>query len=172
MIVLIGFCIDFEYVSRTLKSAVQFSNLASAFIIHGRITCFPDIHSLLLLSRYITPAFLNVNLLPSLHDFNWCRNCNICHTHRKKPFRHATCSIRAANALAIGFRRNGMARHQVAASISLRIVRPIQGLPGVLSGIIRGLIAEEFIMEAERLNSLSALLADLTMREAELRRYL
>jgi peptide chain release factor 2 len=35
-----------------------------------------------------------------------------------------------------------------------------------------GLIAEEIIMEAERLNSLSALLADLTTREAELRRYL
>jgi hypothetical protein len=35
-----------------------------------------------------------------------------------------------------------------------------------------GLIAEETIMEAERLNSLSALLADLTAREAELRRYL
>jgi hypothetical protein len=35
-----------------------------------------------------------------------------------------------------------------------------------------GLIAKEFVMEAERLNSLSALLADLTTREAELRRYL
>jgi hypothetical protein len=40
------------------------------------------------------------------------------------------------------------------------------------SGIMMGLIAKEFIMEAERLNSLSALLADLTTREAELRRYL
>jgi hypothetical protein len=40
------------------------------------------------------------------------------------------------------------------------------------SVIIYGLIAEETIMEAERLNSLSALLADLTAREAELRRYL
>lgn len=35
-----------------------------------------------------------------------------------------------------------------------------------------GLIVEEFIMEAERVNSLSTLLADLTAREAELRRYL
>jgi peptide chain release factor 2 len=34
------------------------------------------------------------------------------------------------------------------------------------------LIAEQKIMEAERLNSLAALLADLTTREAELRRYL
>ena len=43
----------------------------------------------------------------------------------------------------------------------------------VLWGIIRGLIAyEKIIMEAERLNTLSALLADLTTREAELRRYL
>lgn len=39
-------------------------------------------------------------------------------------------------------------------------------------GIIYGLIAEQEIMEAERLNALSALLADLTTREAELRRYL
>jgi len=31
---------------------------------------------------------------------------------------------------------------------------------------------EEAIMEAERLNSLTSLLADLTVREAELRRYL
>ncbi|PXX47247.1 hypothetical protein DFR42_101824 [Undibacterium pigrum] len=39
---------------------------------------------------------------------------------------------------------------------------------------MQGLIALEKykIMEAERLNSLSALLADLTVREAELRRYL
>jgi hypothetical protein len=35
-----------------------------------------------------------------------------------------------------------------------------------------GLIAEEIAMEAERLNTLSSLLADLTDREAELRRYL
>jgi hypothetical protein len=35
-----------------------------------------------------------------------------------------------------------------------------------------GLTGHEFIMEAERLNALSALLADLTAREAELRRYL
>jgi hypothetical protein len=35
-----------------------------------------------------------------------------------------------------------------------------------------GFIAEYVIMEAERLNSLSALLADLSSREAELRRYL
>jgi hypothetical protein len=35
-----------------------------------------------------------------------------------------------------------------------------------------GLIARENTMEAERLNALSALLADLTIREAELRRYL
>jgi hypothetical protein len=34
------------------------------------------------------------------------------------------------------------------------------------------LIAEQKTMEAERLNSLSALLADLTTREVELRRYL
>jgi len=33
-------------------------------------------------------------------------------------------------------------------------------------------IKEQNIMEAERINSLSALLADLTIREAELRRYL
>jgi hypothetical protein len=37
---------------------------------------------------------------------------------------------------------------------------------------MRGLIAKEIVMEAERLNALSALLADLTSREAELRRYL
>jgi hypothetical protein len=42
----------------------------------------------------------------------------------------------------------------------------------VRSGIISGLIAKEFIMEAERLNSLAALLADLKTREAELRGYL
>jgi hypothetical protein len=35
-----------------------------------------------------------------------------------------------------------------------------------------GLIAQEFAMEAERLNSLSSLLADLSTRTAELRRYL
>ena len=33
-------------------------------------------------------------------------------------------------------------------------------------------IEDQNIMEAERINSLSALLADLTVREAELRRYL
>jgi hypothetical protein len=33
-------------------------------------------------------------------------------------------------------------------------------------------IKEQNTMEAERINSLSALLADLTTREAELRRYL
>jgi len=37
---------------------------------------------------------------------------------------------------------------------------------------MQGLIAEGLIMEAERLNSLSSLLADLTDREADLRRYL
>jgi hypothetical protein len=35
-----------------------------------------------------------------------------------------------------------------------------------------GLIASEIAMEAERLNSLSSLLADLSTRAAELRRYL
>lgn len=40
------------------------------------------------------------------------------------------------------------------------------------SRIIQGLIAREKIMEAERLNALSALLADLNTREVELRRYL
>jgi hypothetical protein len=43
------------------------------------------------------------------------------------------------------------------------------------SGIIQGLIsalAKKNPMEAERLNALTALLADLTTREAELRRYL
>lgn len=41
------------------------------------------------------------------------------------------------------------------------------------SGIIPRLISpEKSTMEAERLNALSALLADLTSREAELRRYL
>jgi hypothetical protein len=42
-------------------------------------------------------------------------------------------------------------------------------------GIISGLISrprEEENMEAERINALTALLADLTNREAELRRYL
>jgi hypothetical protein len=39
-------------------------------------------------------------------------------------------------------------------------------------GIIQGLIAEENIMEAERLNSLAALLVDLTTRETDLRGYL
>ena len=42
----------------------------------------------------------------------------------------------------------------------------------VRSGIIRGLIAEKNIMEAERLNAISALLVDLTSRETELRGYL
>jgi hypothetical protein len=37
---------------------------------------------------------------------------------------------------------------------------------------MQGLIAHKIIMEAERLNSLSALLADLSAREADLRRYL
>ena len=40
------------------------------------------------------------------------------------------------------------------------------------SGIIWGLIAEKNIMEAERLNAISALLVDLTSRETELRGYL
>jgi hypothetical protein len=40
------------------------------------------------------------------------------------------------------------------------------------SVIIAGFTAQEFIMEAERLNALSASLADLTTREVELRRYL
>lgn len=46
------------------------------------------------------------------------------------------------------------------------------GLVTGCSGIISGLIARELIMEAERVNSLSALLADLTTRESELRGYL
>jgi hypothetical protein len=37
---------------------------------------------------------------------------------------------------------------------------------------MQGLIESKIIMEAERLNALSALLADLTSREADLRRYL
>jgi hypothetical protein len=40
------------------------------------------------------------------------------------------------------------------------------------SCIIRGLIAKETIMEAERLNSLQSLLDDLATRATELRRYL
>jgi hypothetical protein len=40
------------------------------------------------------------------------------------------------------------------------------------SCIIRGLIAKEPIMEAERLNSLQSLLDDLATRATELRRYL
>jgi hypothetical protein len=40
------------------------------------------------------------------------------------------------------------------------------------SDIISGLIAQENIMEAERINSLQSLLDDLTTRAAELRRYL
>jgi hypothetical protein len=40
------------------------------------------------------------------------------------------------------------------------------------SVIIAGFTAQKFIMEAERLNALSASLTDLTTREAELRRYL
>ena len=42
-------------------------------------------------------------------------------------------------------------------------------------GIIQGLISaleKKNIMEAERINALTSLLADLTTREAELRRYL
>jgi hypothetical protein len=35
-----------------------------------------------------------------------------------------------------------------------------------------GLISSKIIMEAERLNALSALLVDLTSRETDLRRYL
>ena len=42
----------------------------------------------------------------------------------------------------------------------------------VRSGIIWGLIVEKKIMEAERLNAISALLVDLTSRETELRGYL
>lgn len=45
-------------------------------------------------------------------------------------------------------------------------------IPVARSGIISGLIAEKYIMEAERLNALSALLADLAGRETELRGYL
>ena len=41
-----------------------------------------------------------------------------------------------------------------------------------LSGIMHGLIIKEFAMEAERLNAISNLLADLSSREAELRGYL
>jgi hypothetical protein len=37
---------------------------------------------------------------------------------------------------------------------------------------MRGLTQKEFIMEAERLNSLQALLDDLALRATELRRYL
>lgn len=40
------------------------------------------------------------------------------------------------------------------------------------SGIISGFIADNYTMEAERLNALSALLADLASRETELRGYL
>lgn len=40
------------------------------------------------------------------------------------------------------------------------------------SRIISGFIAENYIMEAERLNALTALLADLASRETELRGYL
>jgi len=47
-----------------------------------------------------------------------------------------------------------------------------RGLRRPQSGIMQGLIASNTIMEAERLNSLSALLADLAGREADLRRYL
>jgi len=50
-----------------------------------------------------------------------------------------------------------------------RIRHPAALLPSV---IIAGFTAQKFIMEAERLNALSASLADLTTREAELRRYL
>jgi hypothetical protein len=49
---------------------------------------------------------------------------------------------------------------------------PIHRFNPLPSGIIFCFSAREFIMEAERLNSLSALLADLTTREVELRRYL
>ncbi|OGB24336.1 MAG: hypothetical protein A3I66_16385 [Burkholderiales bacterium RIFCSPLOWO2_02_FULL_57_36] len=51
-------------------------------------------------------------------------------------------------------------------------LRHYQPSPLVRSGIISGLTAEEIIMEAERLNSLAALLADLKTRETELRGYL
>ena len=48
--------------------------------------------------------------------------------------------------------------------------------PAATSGIIEGSIQltqnKPKIMEAERINALSALLNDLTSREAELRRYL
>jgi hypothetical protein len=40
------------------------------------------------------------------------------------------------------------------------------------SSIMQGLTAQENIMEAERLNTLEALLADLGARAVELRRYL
>ena len=49
---------------------------------------------------------------------------------------------------------------------------PIRPFPLARSGTISGSIAKEFIMEAERINSLSALLADLKTRETELRGYL
>jgi hypothetical protein len=49
---------------------------------------------------------------------------------------------------------------------------PARSGPPSPSVIIAGFTAQEFIMEAERLNALSASLADLTTREAELRRYL
>jgi len=37
---------------------------------------------------------------------------------------------------------------------------------------MHGLICKEYIMEAERLNAIANLLADMTTREAELRGYL
>ncbi len=51
--------------------------------------------------------------------------------------------------------------------------RPVTEMKLPLSScIIRGLIAKETIMEAERLNSLQSLLDDLATRAIELRRYL
>jgi hypothetical protein len=57
-----------------------------------------------------------------------------------------------------------------AASTAVRHWESVAGY-GIIQGLISAL-EKKNIMEAERINALTSLLADLTTREAELRRYL
>ena len=63
-------------------------------------------------------------------------------------------------------------RHCARATRTLGAIRPPVGAALAYNPGFDFTIKEPKIMEAERTNALSALLADLTIREAELRRYL
>jgi hypothetical protein len=53
---------------------------------------------------------------------------------------------------------------------TLRAYHLIADVSGIITGLLN--LTSQKIMEAERINSIANLLSDLTIREAELRRYL